>query len=133
MRAGITGPFGVPGENNNGRRVVGFFAKRGMCVGNIYFEHRRLYKYTRMATGKDGVEVKSMIDLALVTRDLLRNVQDVRAVRIIGRDLSNHHVVLCKVRLVGTWIKRREVVDGARRIRSEKLREHMLGLLRGRE
>ena len=38
--------------------------------------------------------------------------------------LLNHHVVLCKVRLVGTWIKRREVVTGARRNRSEKLREH---------
>ena len=34
------------------------------------------------------------------------------------------YVVLCKVKLVGTWIKRREVVVGARRIRSEKLREH---------
>ena len=30
---------------------------------------------------------------------------------------------MCKVRLVGAWIMRREVVVGARRIRSEKLRE----------
>ena len=42
----------------------------------------------------------------------------------MGQSLSDHHVVLCKVRLVGVWIKRREVVVGARRIRSEKLREH---------
>ena len=41
-----------------------------------------------------------------------------------GSNLSVHHVVLCKVRLVGAWIKRREVVVGARRTRSEKLREH---------
>ena len=34
------------------------------------------------------------------------------------------YVVLCKVRLVGAWIKKREVVVGARKIRSEKLREH---------
>ena len=32
--------------------------------------------------------------------------------------------VICKVRLVGVWIKKREAVVGARRIRSEKLREH---------
>ena len=51
-------------------------------------------------------------------------MKDVRAVRGIGRGLSDHHVVLCQVRLVETWIKRREVVDGARRIRSKKLREH---------
>ena len=31
--------------------------------------------------------------------------------------------VLCKFRLVGAWIKRREIVNGARRIKSEKLRE----------
>ena len=34
-RAGITGAFGVPGENNNGRRVVEFCAERGLCLGNI--------------------------------------------------------------------------------------------------
>ena len=53
----------------------------------------------------------------------------------MGQGLSNHHVVLCKARLVGAWIKRREVVAGARRIRSEKLREHQYreGFMRGRE
>ena len=44
--------------------------------------------------------------------------------RGIGRRLSDHHVVLFKVKLVGSWIKRGEVVVGAKRIRSEKLREH---------
>ena len=31
-------------------------------------------------------------------------------------------MVLCKVKLVGTWIKRREMVVGARRIIREKLK-----------
>ena len=70
------------------------------------------------------MEVKSTIDLVLVKRDMLHFEQDVRAVRGMGRGISYHHVVLCKVRLVGTWIKRREVVDRARRIRCEKLMEH---------
>ena len=56
----------------------------------------------------------------MVKKDLLGYVQDVTAVRGMGRTLSDYHVV----RLVGTWIKRREVVDGARRIRSEKMREY---------
>ena len=42
----------------------------------------------------------------------------------MGRGISDHHVVLCKVRLGRTWDKRREVVDAVRRIRSEKLKEH---------
>ena len=71
------------------------------------------------------MKVKSMIDLVLVKRDILRYVQNVRVVRGTGRVLSDHHVVLCKVRLVGVWIKEeREVVVGARRIRSKKLRGH---------
>ena len=64
-----------------------------------------------------------MIALVLMKKDMLCYVQDVRAVRGMGRGLSDHHVVLCKVILVGAWIKRTEVVDGARRIKSEKLRE----------
>ena len=70
------------------------------------------------------MEIKSMIDLVLVNRDMLEYMQDVRVVRGMGHGLSDHYVVLCKVRLVGAWIKRREVLVGARRIRSEKLREH---------
>ena len=71
-----------------------------------------------MARVQDGVEAKNMIDLLLVKRDSLHYV------RGMGRGLSYHHVVLHKVRLVGAWIKRRELVGGARRIKSEKSREH---------
>ena len=42
----------------------------------------------------------------------------------MGQGLLDHHVVLCKVSLVGAWIKRQEVVVGARSIRSEKPKEH---------
>ena len=34
--AGITGAFEVPGDNDNGRRVVEFWAERRLCVGNIF-------------------------------------------------------------------------------------------------
>ena len=76
-----------------------------------------------------------MIDLVLVKKDMLRYVQDMRAVRGMGHGLSDHCIVLCKVRLVGVWIKRREVVVGAKRIRSEKLstEKDMLRRLRGME
>ena len=80
-RAGITGAFGVPEEKDNGRRVVEFCAERGLCVGNTYFEYRSLHKYTKVARGQYIVEVKNMIDLVLVKMDMLRYVQNVRAVR----------------------------------------------------
>ena len=54
-------------------------------------------------------------DLVLVKRYMLRYVQDVRAVIGMGRCLSDHHVVLCKVSGLGSTEK------------------DMLGLLRVRE
>ena len=91
-------------------------------MSTTYFKLRSLHKYTRVARRQDRVEVKSMIDLVLVKMDMLQHVQNMRAVRGMGRGLSDHHVVLCKFRLVGVWS--RKVVVGARRIRSKKLREH---------
>ena len=70
VRASITGGFGVPGENDKGRRVVEFFAERGLCVDNTYFEHKNFHKYTRVARFQDEVEIKSMIDLVLVKKDI---------------------------------------------------------------
>ena len=78
-----------------------FCAERGLCVGNTYFKHRNLHKYTRVARGQDGLEVNSMIDLVLMKRGMLHYVQDMRVVRGMGQGLSDHHVVLCNVRLVG--------------------------------
>ena len=82
-------------------------AQNEECVLVKHFKHRSLLKYTRVARGQNGVEVKNMIDLTLVKRYMLQYV---------------HHVVLCKVSLVGAWIKRREAVVGSKRIGSEKLR-----------
>ena len=80
--------------------------------------------YTRVARGQHGVDVKSMIDLVLVKKEMLRFVQDVRAMRGMGCGISDHHAALCKARLVENLNKRREIVDGVRMTRSEKLREH---------
>ena len=73
-------------------------------MGNTYFEPRSLHWYTRLARNKDGAEVKSMIDLVLLKKVILRYIQDMRAVRGLGRGVSDHHFALCKVRLVGACI-----------------------------
>ena len=106
--------------------MVEFCAEKGLwCMGNAYFQYKSLHKYTKVARDQDGVEMKGMIDLMAMKKDMLRYVQDVRAGRGMGRGLSEHHAVQCKVRFVGaSWMKRREVVYGARRIISEKLREY---------
>ena len=92
-------------------------------MGNIYFRHKSSHKYTRVDRCQDGVEVMSMIDMMLAKKDMVRYVQDVRAVKRMERGLLDSDVVLYKVRLTGARIKRREVVNVARRITSNKLRE----------
>ena len=42
-----------------------------------------------------------MTDLVFVKKDMLRFVNDVRVARGMGRGISDCHVVLCKVRLIG--------------------------------
>ena len=54
-----------------------------------------MHKYKRVARGQDGVEFKSMIDIMLVKRDILPYVHNVRPVRRMGRDLSDHHMLYC--------------------------------------
>ena len=56
-----------------------------------------MHKYT-------VVKVKSMKDLMLVKKDMLRYVQDVREVRGMLQGLSDHHVILHKVKLAGAWL-----------------------------
>ena len=60
MRASITSAFGVPGENDNRRRVVELCAEKGLCVGNTYFERKSLHKCTGIATCQGGVELTSI-------------------------------------------------------------------------
>ena len=60
-----------------------------------------MHNYAIMARGEDALEVKGMINLVLVKKDILISMLDVKIVRGIGRSFSDHHAVLCKVRLVG--------------------------------
>ena len=73
-----------------------------------------------------------MISLVPVKKDIVLYVEDVRVVRGMRRGLSDHHV-LCKVRLGNAWIKRREVVNEACRVRGEKCKSLVSGSGGGKE
>ena len=82
-----------------------------------------MHKYTRVGVDRDGLEVKSLIDLVLVKKEMQKYVLDVKAVRGLGMGISDHYIVLCKIRLVGTWMEKKEIRKGVGRIKSEKLNE----------
>ena len=89
MKAGITSGFCVPGENDNGRRLIDFSSDRGLCVGNVHFEYKSFIR----TQGKNGVEVRNIIYLAIFKKDRLSHVQGMRAVNGMGQGLSDHHFV----------------------------------------
>ena len=56
-RAGITGAFGVPGKNDNGRRVVEWSsAQKEDCVWVTHHKHRSLHKGRKGARQSGGKE-----------------------------------------------------------------------------
>ena len=73
-------------------------------MSNTYFRHKSLHKCTRVAKGQDGVEIKSMIDLVLVKKDML----------YYEYDGDSQITIFYCVKLMGACIKRRESMDGAR-------------------
>ena len=54
-----------------------FYAEKG----NKYFEKKSVHKYTRAVRGQKGIEVKNMTDQMLVKKNILRYMQDLRAVK----------------------------------------------------
>ena len=94
--------------------------RRKVCY--TFFKQKSIHKYTRVGVGRDGIEVKSMIDLVLV-KEILKYVLDVKSVRGLGMGLSDHYVVLCKIKLVEAWMKRKVIRKEVGRIKSEKLNE----------
>ena len=76
-RANINGAFGVPGENDNGRRVAEFCTERGLYVGNTHILSTEVCISTQDWQGEQWSGGKEH-DLVLVKRDMLRYVQDVR-------------------------------------------------------
>ena len=54
------------------------FVLKGGCAWVIqYFKHKSLYNYAIMARGEDVLEVKGMINLVLVKKDILISMLDV--------------------------------------------------------
>ena len=51
---------------------------------------------------------------------MLRYMLDMKTGRRLGCGISDHSMVLCKIKLVATFIKRSDDVNRAERIRSER-------------
>ena len=94
VRADITGDFGVSGEHDMVEEWCSSVLKGDYAWVAHTLSTVILHEYISVARGLDGVEVKSIIDLGLVKKYMLCYMQNVRALRGMGRGLSDHYVVL---------------------------------------
>ena len=97
---------------------------RGLCVENTISKHDVKKRYTRY--GRDG-ERNSMIDYVLVRKELLKWVFDVRAAIGLSGGISDHVMVLCRVKFENVWWKPRVKENSESRIKVEKLIEPNVG------
>ena len=47
----ITVAFGVPGESENGRKVVRVLCRKELCICNTYFKHKKVHNWSGVARG----------------------------------------------------------------------------------
>ncbi|KIH60609.1 hypothetical protein ANCDUO_09135 [Ancylostoma duodenale] len=90
------GPFASPGHlSDNGERLISFCACNVLCVGNTYFQHKRIHKKTWISPG--GISSYE-IDKFCISRKWRTSLCNARAYR--GADIgSDHHLVRATLKL----------------------------------
>ncbi len=107
---GVVGQWGVPATTDgNGSSLVDLCAGKGLLIANTFFKHKMIYRYTwrgvRRMNG-EMVERKAMIDYMCVDERMRMQVLDARVFRGWGRELSDHHIVIAKVKIKRKWTRR---------------------------
>ena len=125
---GVVGQWGVPGGvDGNGSALLDICAGKRLAIANTLFRHKMIHRYTwRVLRRVEGVleERKAMIDYVCVDERLRRQVCDTRVWRGWGNGISDHHIVMAKVRIQNEWVRRqRQRQEGAPVKRVEKLQE----------
>ena len=78
-------PFGSASQtNSNGERLILFRSLNGLCIGNSYFRHKMIHRYTWRSP--DG-HTESKIDYFCISQRWRFSLQDVRSYK--GADIGD--------------------------------------------
>ena len=75
--------------NDNGKRLLRFCSKHGLCIGNTLFKHKRIHTYTW--TSADS-RTKNQIDYILINQKWRSSLLDVKTRR--GANIGSDHELL---------------------------------------
>src|ERR1700755_3177614 len=127
----VIGPFGVDGENENGIEMVGMCAARGLMIGNTWFENKENHKYTWVS---DVNGERGLLDFVCVSWEWRSRLLDVNVLRGAAMGISDHYLVVAKIKVKGGWEKvggrgrAVEIVRGERLEDEEKRSEYTRGI-----
>lgn len=87
---GVLGAYrGEPTLNNNGERMIHFCIENQLMIGNTFFNHKMIHKYTFEAEERG---VRSIIDYIVFDRAMKYATHDIKVIR--GAEAATNHYLL---------------------------------------
>ena len=130
---GVVGKYGVPGENENGERLLDMCVEQKLVKGNSFFKKKGINKYTWIRVANRRVTERALMDYVLITKGMVGTgrLKDVHVFRGVAASMSDHFLVEAKVAVVKEWGNRvvgcrREVVkvEELKKKKTEKKQEY---------
>src|SRR5678815_2308701 len=119
----IIGPFGLGERNDNGESLLELCVDRRMIIGNTWFKKSENHKYTWKSEITGG---RAILDYVCINRKDRGRLLDVNVFRGAGRGLSDHYLVVARLRVGGeVTVREREKKRRIEVIKVEKLDETM--------
>ena len=121
---GVIGNFGIEAVgmtdvNEAGEWLIRMCQMLGMSVCNTYFKKRDIHKHTFIVNHHGVIVGRALMDYVLLPRQVMGRVTDVNVCRGTN-DISDHFLVVCKIKVKRGWnVNRSNVVR--ERVKTEQL------------
>ena len=102
VQGGI-GDYGLPGMNESGEWMLDWCMQYGMTVCNTLFKKRDVHKYTWIRRVRGVIVESALMDYMCINEKYKARVTDVNVLRAAGYVQSDHHLVVCRVKVKRGW------------------------------
>ena len=120
---GVIGEYGVPGVNESGEWMIDWCMQYEMTVCNTLFKKRDLHKVTWVRRVRGEVRESALMDYMCISGKYKARVTDVNVLRAAGAVHSDHHLVVCKVKVKRGWAPKRPTGEVREVVKVERLKE----------
>ena len=120
---GKIGDYGVPGTNESGEWMVNWCIQYEMAVCNTFFNKRNVHKYTWIRRTRGEITDSALMDYMCISEKYKARVTDVNVLRAAGDVQSDHHLVVCKMKVKKEWVPTRTTGDVRQVVKVEKLKD----------